>query len=69
MKILFTNEWLKKRIENDPDDSCVEAGGPMPERCEACCGEGKLEVPDPQRDDQYYARIVQCQACQGNGWV
>jgi hypothetical protein len=42
---------------------------PQPEQCAVCFGEGKLEVPDPQRDDPHYARVVQCQACDGNGWI
>lgn len=30
MKFLFSREWLKKKIEADPDDLCEEAGGPPP---------------------------------------
>jgi hypothetical protein len=35
--------------------------------CEVCCGEGSVEIPDPQRGDPYYCRVVQCQSCHGAG--
>lgn len=54
-----------ERCETD----CQRPGGqPIPERCTTCNGDGTLEVPDPQRDDPHYARVVQCQDCHGNGW-
>lgn len=27
MKLHFTNEWLQKHIENEPDNVCISAGG------------------------------------------
>jgi DnaJ-class molecular chaperone len=42
---------------------------PQPEPCKVCNGEGSLEIPDPQRDDPYYASVVRCDSCNGNGWV
>jgi DnaJ-class molecular chaperone len=53
-----------------------EDHGPVPiedylelETCPTCGGEGSLEIPDPQRDDPYYCRVVQCGECNGSGWV
>ena len=37
--------------------------------CEACFGEGSIEIPEPQHDDPYYCRVVKCECCNGVGLV
>jgi DnaJ-class molecular chaperone len=51
------------------DDWKTREPEPQPEQCKDCNGEGSLEIPDPQHDDPYYCRVVQCQNCDGNGWL
>ena len=36
--------------------------------CEACGGEGAIEIPRPFADDPYFCIAVPCDACAGAGF-
>lgn len=61
--------WSDIINRNCPDCGKSRFTTAMPVRCETCEGEGKLEVPAPQRDDPYYCRVIPCGDCNGNGWL
>lgn len=60
--------WNAHHDDKEAEDIVPERE-PQPEPCKVCNGEGSLEIPDPQRDDPYYARVVPCENCHGNGWL
>lgn len=50
MKLLFTNEWLRRRIESEPDDMCCEVG-PLVDDAFYCprCGDPLPQDPEQER--------------------
>lgn len=37
--------------------------------CPDCFGEGSLEEPEPQHDDPYRCRTIECKTCDGIGII
>lgn len=49
---------------------CERERGPNFVTCEDCVGlSGQIEIREPQPDDPYYCRVINCPKCNGTGFV